>query len=466
MVFSSSVFLFLFLPIIILLYFFPLHKWVDIRKYRNFILLLASIVFYWWGESTFLIIMLLSIVINWMFGLWIDKDRTHVKCYVILATIYNIGILFIYKYLGFFTENIADIVHDDSIIVEIGLPIGISFFTFQMLSYVYDVAGNTAKCQNNLLNVALYAMMFPQLVAGPIVRYQTIADEIEDRKESLDEFSDGMCRFVVGLGKKVVIANNLGLVVDLVFDGVTTEISVLTAWIGAIGYTLQIYYDFSAYSDMAIGLGRMFGFHYLENFNYPYISKSISGFWRRWHISMGTWFRDYLYFPLGGSRVNRKWKIYRNLMVVWLFTGIWHGANWTFIVWGIMHGVLICLEKFFEIEKHIGKSKVFECLTYICTLFFVIVGWVIFRADSLDAASTYLKAMFGMTGNVLLDNGIRLLEQFWVFFILGMWFSIPHKKSNSKRNDVLYVIGMLVVFEVTLIYVVKGGYNPFIYFNF
>ena len=469
MVFSSSVFLFLFLPALLIMYFLPVKKFVDVRKYRNFILLLASIFFYWWGDSTFVFIMLFSIAVNWWLGLRIDKDRKNTKKYVILACIYDLGVLFVFKYLGFFTYNLAQIINKDSIIVELALPIGISFFTFQMLSYVLDVANDTAKCQKNLWDVALYIVMFPQLIAGPIVRYETVANEIENRNENFDEFSEGMCRFIKGLAKKVILANNFAVLADLVFDGVISDISVITAWIGALAYTLQIFYDFSGYSDMAIGLGKIFGFHFLENFNFPYISKSISEFWRRWHISMGTFFRDYIYFPLGGSRVDKKWKVYRNLFVVWLLTGIWHGANWTFIVWGLMYGLLICFEKIIGFEKYTKKLGI---LSNIYTMFFVIIGWVIFRADSLSQAGLYLSAMFGRLGNPVIDNGIQLLKQFAVYFIFGILFALPieniklSKWDETKFGKCLYVTGAVSVFVVAMAFVVKGGYNPFIYFNF
>lgn len=469
MVFSSSVFLFLFLPMLLIVYFLPVKKFLDTRKYRNFILLLASIFFYWWGDSTFVFIMLFSIAVNWWLGLRIDKDRKNKKKYVTAATVYDLGILFIFKYLGFFTFNIAQLIGNDSIIVELALPIGISFFTFQMLSYVLDVANDTAKCQKSFFDVALYIVMFPQLIAGPIVRYETVANEIQNREENFDEFSEGMCRFIKGLAKKVILANNFAVLADLVFDGVISEISVITAWIGAFAYTLQIFYDFSGYSDMAIGLGKIFGFHFLENFNFPYISKSISEFWRRWHISMGTFFRDYVYIPLGGSKVDEKWKVYRNLFVVWLLTGIWHGANWTFIVWGLMYGLLICFEKLIGFEKQTKKLGIFSNLY---TMFFVIIGWVIFRADSLEQAGLYLSAMFGRLGNPVLDNGVQLLKQFAVYFILGIIFAMPLENIKLSKCDekvtgkILYVAGTVGVFIMAMVFVVKGGYNPFIYFNF
>lgn len=463
MVFSSAIFLFVFFPLLLIVYFMPFHS----RRYKNSILLLASLLFYWWGSPVFVFIMLFSIVVNWWLGMAIDQHRAYTKYYVFIACLYNLGILFIFKYLGFFSQNLAILFKNDSLIIEIALPIGISFFTFQMLSYVFDVAKKEAFCQKNVFDVALYVVMFPQLIAGPIVRYETVAKEIEERKENIDDFSDGICRFIQGLAKKVILANNLGVLVDLIFEGNINEISVLVAWIGAIAYTLQIFYDFSGYSDMAIGLGKIFGFHFLENFNFPYISKSISEFWRRWHISMGTWFRDYVYFPLGGSRVNSKWKLVRNLFVVWALTGLWHGANWTFIVWGILYFVLIGVEKFTGIEKRMGFV-----FSHIYTMFFVILGWVLFRADSLSDAGVYIKSMFGLNGNALISGGWNLLSQYGFFMILGIIFSFPisdlkiFKGKNPLVGEVAYVVAELVMLFFSIVYVVKGGYNPFIYFNF
>lgn len=353
MVFSSSVFLFLFLPILLLLYYLP-FSFARSRRYRNGVLLLFSLGFYWYGEPMFFWLMLLSVAVNWGLGLLIDKYRNLTKPLVVLSCIYDVGLLFIFKYLNFFTENMARVFGNDRIITHIALPIGISFFIFQMMSYIFDVARGTAKCQRNIFDLALYITMFPQLIAGPIVRYETVADEICNRKENWNDFSDGMCRFVWGLGKKVILANNLGVLADLIFDSDYAGLSTPIAWIGAIAYTLQILFDFSGYSDMAIGLGRIFGFHFLENFNYPYLSKSITEFWRRWHISMGTWFRDYVYFPLGGSRVSSKWKLFRNLMVVWLLTGIWHGANWTFILWGGGIRSFDCRGEIHQIPEKVG----------------------------------------------------------------------------------------------------------------
>lgn len=344
MLFSSSVFLFLFLPVVLLVYYLPLRRW---RQGQNVFLLLASLGFYAWGEPWFVLVMLGSILANYGFGLWVDAcKRAGRTCAppLVTALAVNLGILFVFKYLTF-TLGILNRLGAAFVIPGIELPIGISFFTFQALSYVLDVHRDRGEVQRSPLKVGLYISFFPQLIAGPIVKYETVAQQIDHRKEIWADFSAGCSRFIVGLGKKVLLSNQLAVVADRAF-GQGDGLSASFAWLGALCYTLQIYYDFSGYSDMAIGLGKMFGFHFLENFNYPYISRSITEFWRRWHISLSTWFRDYVYFPLGGSRVNSKAKHIRNLFVVWLLTGVWHGANWTFLAWGLFYFVLLVLEKY------------------------------------------------------------------------------------------------------------------------
>ncbi len=373
-----------------------------------------------------------------------------------------------FKYLTFTISSINQFFGLSLNVPSIALPIGISFFTFQAMSYVIDVyRGETY--QKNILNVGLYISFFPQLIAGPIVRYETVANQIEYRKETFSNFSSGIYRFILGLGKKVLIANTMAVVADTFFDGNISNISCLSAWVGAVAYTFQIFFDFSGYSDMAIGLGRMFGFNFLENFRYPYISTSITEFWRRWHISLGTWFRDYLYFPLGGSRVEKKSRLVFNLFVVWLMTGIWHGANWTFIVWGLMYFVLLVIEK----QTGIHKSEKFKPVRYIYTIFFVIIGWVIFRASSIENAVEYIGAMFGFSG-ILSDNSALFYLKENVFgFVLALLASTPvfrklYEKylSESKSGQVLVAVSLIIIFLLSIIYIVKGTYNPFIYFNF
>ena len=333
MLFSTSVFLFFFLPFVLFFYHALLRNKI---KWQNLFLLVSSLFFYAWGEPYFVLIMLASIIVNWGFALLVDffRDRIYVRYLLFLVVLFNILLIFTFKYLNFFCTTLNDVFNTDIIIPSIALPIGISFFTFQSISYVIDVYRRKGHVQKNPLNVGLYIALFPQLIAGPIVRYETIAQQIENRVVTFSDFSEGVKRFIIGLGKKVLIANNVALVADHCFTLTEENLTAPLAWLGILCYTLQIYFDFSGYSDMAIGLGRMFGFHFLENFNYPYISKSISEFWRRWHISLGSWFRDYVYIPLGGNRVS-KVRLYVNLFIVWFLTGLWHGANWTFIIWGI-----------------------------------------------------------------------------------------------------------------------------------
>ncbi len=468
MVFSSTVFLFLFLPLVLIGYYNPIFK---SRKFKNIFLLLVSLLFYAWGEPVFVFIMIASIIINWFIALKIDKysdDKKKKKKYATLAIIYNVGLLFIFKYLSFVVNNIGMLIKNDNLTLNIALPIGISFFTFQMLSYVLDIYFKKAKVQKNVLYVGLYVSLFPQLIAGPIVRYETVANEIEKRKETFKDFCDGLYRFVYGLGKKVLISNYVGLIVDNIFVNMTGgNLSVLTAWIGAIAYTLQIYFDFSGYSDMAIGLGKMFGFHFNENFNYPYIAKSITDFWRRWHISLSTWFRDYVYIPLGGNRVSAKRHIF-NLFVVWLLTGIWHGANWTFIIWGLFYFVLLMIEK---------KTKIIEKLgifSYIYTLFFVIIGWVIFRANDLGILGKYLGYMFNIGSNGLVDSmSIEYIKTAGIAIIIGIIGSLPISKFLKEhikiKNDIKEIIEMffvILIFTMSILVSIRATYNPFIYFNF
>lgn len=470
MIFSSTVFLYLFLPCVLLGYYVIFRK---SRKWQNIFLLFASLFFYAWGEPTFVLIMLMSIFMNWAFGLLADKYKREnkkgaVKAVLTATVIANLSILFVFKYLNFTCDVFSDIFGIDISIAKIALPIGISFFTFQAMSYVLDVYRGKGEVQKNILNVGLYISFFPQLIAGPIVRYETVADEIKNRKETADDFFDGFARFIVGLGKKVILANNFAVIADNAFDG--GEISVAMSWLGAVAYTLQIYFDFGGYSDMAIGLGRMFGFHFLENFNYPYISKSITEFWRRWHISLGTWFRDYVYIPLGGSRVGKK-RLILNLFIVWMLTGIWHGANWTFILWGFMYFILLTAEKLTGFCKQDVKCP--GAVKWIYTMFFVVMGWVLFRADSLGSAWEYMKSMFGLAGNAFSDElFIASVKQILIYLPFGILFSfpvVPKLREKVKQNtftDIAYCTAMIALFAFSLVGLIGNSYNPFIYFNF
>lgn len=468
MLFSSTIFIFLFLPIVLILYYLVFRG----RRARNLVLLTASLGFYAWGEPWFVVVMMFSILCNWFFGLLVDRFRQsqkHAQRLIILMLIVNFSILFIYKYLLFVLTNLNYIFNKAIPLPTILLPIGISFFTFQGVSYVLDIYRNDAEVQNKLSNVALYIALFPQLIAGPIVRYKTIAEQIEHRIETMADFSIGIRRFILGLGKKVLIANTLALVADASFAMKSSEMSVAFAWLGAFAYAFQIFFDFSGYSDMAIGLGRMFGFHFLENFNYPYISKSVSEFWRRWHISLSTWFRDYVYFPMGGSRVATQSKLIFNLFVVWTLTGIWHGANWTFIAWGFFYFLLLILEKMTNFEK----ALTFTFLKRIYVILAVLIGWVLFRSLTLSAALDYLRVMFGFSGNPLLDQQTLLtLKENALFYLYGILFSMPiYKwlKDRVPKTTLFYigdVLGYIIICLLSIAAVINSSYNPFIYFNF
>lgn len=460
----------MFLPVVLMGYYLICK--IEKRGTKNLWLLLASILFYAYGEPFFVYVMLFASLFNWFISKLIsEKEGIKKNICFIIGLAGNSILLVHYKYTGFMIENI-NIVFDLNITVpQLTLPIGISFFSFQALSYIIDIYRGDAEVAKTPLQACLYLMFFPQLIAGPIIRYKSIANEITVRRENIDDFSDGIGRLIIGIGKKVLIANVLGETVDLIFSG-TLEESVVLYWIGAFSYMLQIYYDFSGYSDMAIGLGRMFGFHFEENFNYPYISKSITEFWRRWHISLGTWFKDYIYIPLGGSRVN-KGRLISNLFVVWLLTGIWHGANWTFVVWGIYYFVFLTVEKI-GIKQ---IEKIPEGLRYIFTMFIVFIGWIIFRSDSIGNAVIYIQKMFGLK-NMAVVNDISYLyiKENVVTILIGIIFSFP---ISRKINDVLekhYAenkifevgknFGLAIILMFSISFLVKGAYNPFIYFNF
>ena len=390
----------------------------------------------------------------------------------------NLGILFVFKYMNFVTENLQQPLGKLGISVEITkyvLPIGISFFTFQALSYVVDVYRGI-PAQKNIAYLGLYISLFPQLIAGPIVRYTTIMDQMENRVITWDGFSKGMLRFLAGFNKKMLLANLLSKVADAAFAA--DELSIGLAWFGAACYTLQIYFDFSVYSEMAIGLGQMFGFQFLENFDYPYSSKTVSEFWRRWHISLGSWFRDYVYFPLGGSRVKSKVRLIFNLAVVWMATGIWHGANWTFLLWGMLHGTVIIVEKLLDLPKKVWKTKTFPVLYQAFTLLIVVLGWVLFRAESVEQGIHYIRSMFGLNANPWLDaSALFYFQEYAILFIAGVVCAVPiiEKCRNyieskiSKAASVCEYTGavvQLVLFVVSVSFLVMDAHNPFIYFNF
>jgi len=473
MLFSSTTFLYYFLPAVLLVYYGLLRR---SRKLQNLFLTLASLFFYAWGEPKFVLVMLLSIAANWLFGLGVERCRERhnprgAKLWVTAAILFNLAILFLFKYLTFTLKNLVWLLPEGFSIPEIALPIGISFFTFQALSYVLDVYRGAGAVQKNIVHVGLYISLFPQLIAGPIVRYQTVADEILHRRENTEDFFDGFARFVVGLCKKVLLSNSLSVFADYAFAH-TGELTAAYAWLGAVCYTLQIFFDFSGYSDMAIGLGRMFGFHFLENFNYPYISRSVTEFWRRWHISLGTWFRDYVYIPLGGNRVSRRRHLL-NLFAVWLLTGIWHGANWTFVAWGLMYFVLLAVEKLTGLDKA-RTGTLGTAARWAYTLLFVMLGWVIFKSDSLGHTWQYFGAMLGGNGTGLWDGlFLRDFRTALVPLAAAVLFSMPVANYVKKRlptcgglPQVLYYAVLFLLFVLSIASIESSAHNPFIYFNF
>ena len=461
MVFNSVSFLIFFLPSVLLLYFLIPKRY---RAARNGVLLLFSLAFYAFGGAKYLLLLLLSILINYLCGLYAASHRTALcrKTAVVLAVALNLGLLGWFKYSGF-AASILNSVGLPVPIPQVVLPIGISFFTFQGLSYVIDVSRGDAACQKNPFYTALYIALFPQLVAGPIVRYTTIEREIISRDENLIDFSDGLCRFLFGLSKKVLLANAMGEVADPIFALAPAQLSTASAWVGAAAYTMQIYFDFSSYSDMAIGLGRMFGFHFLENFNYPYIAASVSDFWHSWHISLTTWFRDYLYSPLGGSRCAA-WKHVRNIVIVWLLTGLWHGASWNFVVWGLWFCVIQLGEKFIW-GKHLAKLPRWLAHTY--TMLIVIISWIFFRAPSLQAAGVYLAAMFGAGAKVFSPDALYYLREYYPEFIVCLIGIFPLRKIfRLKKAPAASMAAALALLVLTYMKLLSSGFQPFIYFQF
>ena len=468
MVFSSIIFMFTFLPLSLLLYY------IMPRKFKNLILLMISLVFYAWGEPVYVLLMIFTIVFDYIMALIIDRNREDkVKSKVIfIGTIgVNLLILGFFKYYGFLIDNINLLFNLNLQYTNLALPIGISFYTFQTLSYVVDVYLDKVKVQKSLISFALYVTMFPQLVAGPIVKYSDIDYQLTNRKESINKFGQGVDRFIIGLGKKVLLANNIGIIWTTIQAMNIDSISVLTSWIGIIAYTFQIYFDFSGYSDMAIGLGKMFGFEFIENFNYPYISTSISEFWRRWHISLGTWFREYVYIPLGGNRVSTL-KHIRNLFVVWLLTGLWHGASWNFVVWGLYYGFILFMEK---IILHKVLSKTPKFIKHIYTMLLVMIGWVLFGSVDLTSALEYLKVMFGLSGNALVDNSAiyYLYTNIKLLIILTLCstpiVSIIFRQiiKKGKSVGILFAVSInIIIILISIAYLVNETYNPFLYFRF
>ena len=465
MVFSSLPFLFLFLTVVLLVsHILPF-------RFRNFFLLLANLVFYAYGEPVYVLIMIGSILVNFFAGLLMDKQSTQGRrrAVLVVGIVLNLAALGVFKYAGLFVSTLREIPGLSSLPeVDIALPIGISFYTFQAVSYLIDVYWDDCAASHNLINFASYISLFPQLIAGPIVRYKDVNEQLVSRRETPTLFNSGVRLFVVGLAKKVLLANQFGMLWDAM-SADPVAAGALGAWAGACAYTLQIYFDFAGYSDMARGLGRMLGFEFCINFNYPYISKSVTEFWRRWHISLSTWFRDYVYFPLGGSRVNSKAKHIRNLFVVWLLTGVWHGANWTFLAWGLFYFVLLVLEKY----GGLGRGWPVWA-KWLFTFLMVNFAWVLFRADSLAAAGQYLQAMFGLGAGGWDDLTALYLRENWTVLAASVLFAGPlaprlrnwAAKKDSPLLDAGYAVLAAAVFLVSAAFLIKGTYNPFIYFNF
>ncbi len=469
MLFSSMTFIYFFLPIVLLLYL------ATKKELHNPILLVASIVFYAWGEPKYLAIMLLTIIVNFFGAIAIDKYKLHKKPILFFTILANMGFLVYFKYFNFLINNCNNILHSHISTLDIIMPIGISFYTFQALSYVIDVYRNECKVQKDIYKLALYICLFPQLIAGPIVKYHDVIEQIEDREVNFDKVNLGVKRFIIGLSKKVLIANTMGAIADKIFAQDPHSFSHGIAWLGSIAYSFQLYFDFSGYSDMAIGLGLMFGFKFMENFNYPYISKSITEFWRRWHISLSTWFKQYVYISLGGNRCS-KLKTIRNLGIVFLLTGIWHGAEWTFVVWGIWHGAFIILEKIFNIKEFETKphSLKVNILRHIYCIFVFVIGWVIFRAENMKYAFDYLMNMFGLLH--LNKEQFAYTLPYYVdtveilVFIIAILCSVPLFKNliytKEKWKTAVVNVWLLVIFVFSTASIATNTYNPFIYFRF
>lgn len=464
MVFSSLVFLFAYLPITLLIYY------LVPRQGRNIFLFIINLVFYGWGEPTLVLLMVFNIFFNYMGGWLVDKyrqDAKKKKLFLILTCILDIGILAVFKYTGMITETLNLLPFLNIPTLEISLPIGISFYTFQTMSYVIDVYRDDAPVSKNFINFGTYVALFPQLIAGPIVRYKDVAYQLTHRRETLDQFTTGVKLFMVGLGKKVLIANQMGNLTTSVF-ATTDENGVLGTWIGIIAYTFQIYFDFSGYSDMACGLGNMLGFEFLKNFNYPYISKSITEFWRRWHISLSTWFKEYVYIPLGGNRKGTKRQII-NLLIVWGLTGLWHGASWNFLLWGLYFGLLLILEKF-VLKKLLDKLP--SVIQHIYSLFFVIIGWGIFYFTDIKQLGSFFADLFNFSNGIIGSQALTLLLSYLPILIVAAIASTPlgskiyNRFKDTKSIWIPEFLFCVIILAISTASLVNQSYNPFLYFRF
>ena len=468
MVFSSITFLFYFLPILLILYF------IVPQKFKNLVMICGSMVFYAWGEIRFIPVMLTLSLIDYICGRLMEKYRNDEKkrrLFMLIDVCCNLGVLIFFKYTNFFIGNISALIGFTIPITQIILPIGVSFNSFQSMSYAIDVYRGTTHCEKSYYNYLAYTTLFPQIIAGPIVRYVTVENDLDDHLMTRDSFSRGMRRFIIGLGKKVLIANNVGYLWSMISSGNAGTPSVVLYWIGITAYTFQIYFDFSGYSDMAIGLARIFGLTFDENFNYPYISKSINEFWRRWHITLSAWFRDYVYIPLGGSRCSKIINI-RNIIIVWALTGFWHGASWNFILWGAYFGVILIAEKFFLLKL---MEKLPNFIKHIYTILLVMISWVIFYFEDMSKVGNYLKTMFGMSGITFINNqAIYYLLSYGIIFLIAAYFSTPNFKKvieyteNAEKSLVKIgaTFSYVLIFAACIAYLVNSTYNPFLYFRF
>ena len=461
MIFSSITFLFYFLPIVLAIFY------IVPNKLKNIVLLIASLTFYFYGEPQYALLMIFSILSTYIFGILMDKYKNHKKAFLILSICTTIGLLIYFKYINFIIQNLNLWLSNKIDFIYVVLPIGISFYTFQLMSYIIDVYRGQAKVQKNFFNLAMYISLFPQLIAGPIVRYTTIEEQIEKREYTFGKFATGVRRFILGLGKKVLIANVLGELNSTFLA--SNDTSVLFYWLYAISGMLQIYFDFSGYSDMAVGLGKMFGFEFLENFNHPYIATSITDFWKRWHISLSSWFKDYIYIPLGGNRVSRiKW--FRNIMIVWLLTGLWHGAAWNFIIWGLYFGILLILEKVF-INKYLENLP--KALRRIYTLLIVMISFLIFNGENIGQILKNISGLVGInTSSIVSKESLYYLKSYLVVIAVGIIGATPifknfaHKEKNHKIINALEPIFLLLILIICTSYIIDGSFNPFLYFRF
>lgn len=466
MVFSSTIFLCVYLPLVLLGYY------ICPKKGRNLFLLIVSLVFYAWGEPKYVFLMIFSILVNYIFGRLMDKHRENkkrLKLMLVLSVVIDLGLLSVFKYTDFIITNVNAIFGANFDLLNIALPIGISFYTFQAMSYTIDVYRNDVRVQKNLIDFGMYITMFPQLIAGPIVRYADVQDQLAERSVTTADFSEGVMRFVVGLGKKVLLANQMGAVWSDIY-ALGGDVSALMAWTGAIAYTFQIYFDFSGYSDMAIGLGRMFGFKFPENFRYPYQSVSITDFWRRWHITLSTWFKEYLYIPLGGNRRGLARQAL-NLLIVWSLTGFWHGAGWNFVLWGLYYFVILFIEKLFLLKALDKLPKFFR---HVYALVLIIIGWVIFASDDVSVLLPYLGSMFGANGAIGGMDVYTLLTKAALLVICCIASTELPKKlflsaagaMNEKAAFTLKSVLMIALLALSMILLIGDSYNPFLYFRF